>query len=147
MNQQDYNATITVNAPVQEAFKSVESVSKWWTENLEGSTKHFDDVFTVRFGETFVTFKTIELVPDKKIVWFVTDCNLHWLTNKKEWNGTRLSFELSTGNNLTTVRFTHIGLAPQIECYNDCRKGWDQYIKGSLSKLITEGRGLPERKK
>jgi hypothetical protein len=37
----------------------------------------------------------------------------------------------------------HIGLVPEIECYTSCVKGWDQYVKGSLFKLLTEGKGLP----
>jgi hypothetical protein len=49
--------------------------------------------------------------------------------------------------NATEVSFTHVGLVPEIECYNDCRKGWDFYIKESLRKLITEGKGVPETPK
>ena len=109
--------------------------------------KSTNDIFTTHFGETFVTFKVVEVVPQKKIVWLVTDCYLHWLKDKTEWTNTKLSFEISTENDETKILFTHIGLAPEVECYNDCRKGWDQYIKDSLLKLITEGKGLPERKK
>jgi len=35
-------------------------------------------------GEGFVTFKVIEIVADKKLVWHVSDCNLPWLIDKKE---------------------------------------------------------------
>ncbi len=147
MKNQDYNAVITVNKSLKDVFKNISNVSKWWTENLEGSSEKLNDIFTVHFGETFVNFKIIEVIPDKKIVWHVTDCDLLWLKDKKEWNDTKMSFELSTENNSTKMSFTHIGLVPKIECYNDCVKGWDQFIKGSLFKLITEGKGLPERKK
>jgi len=41
---------------------------------------------------------------------------------------------------------THIGLVPGIECYNDCEKGWDHYIRDCLFKLITTHKGIPERK-
>ena len=58
-----------------------------------------------------------------------------------------MSFEISTKDDSTEICFTNIGLQPQIECYNDCVKGWDQYIKGSLFKLITEGKGEPLKKK
>ena len=147
MKKQDYQATIVAKTSPEKAFKDITRVSRWWTENLEGNTEKPDDVFTVHFGETFVTFKTVEVVPAKKIVWLVTDCNLHWLKDKKEWNNTKLSFEISTENDATKISFTHIGLVSEVECYNDCVKGWDQYIKESLFKLVTEGKGLPERKK
>ena len=145
MKKQDYNTIITTDKTAKQAFKSISNVSKWWTENLEGQSQKLDDIFTVRFGETFVAHKIVEVVPDKKVVWQVTDCYLHWLKDKKEWKGTRMSFEVSTKNNSTQINFTHIGLVPEIECYDGCAKGWNQYVKESLFKLITEGKGLPDK--
>jgi len=112
MKKQDYNATITTNESAKEVFKNISDISKWWTENIEGNSQNLNGVFTVRFGETFVTFKTIEVVPDKKIVWLVTDCNLHWLKDKKDWNNTKLNLELTTDNDVRQINFTHIGLVP-----------------------------------
>jgi len=54
---------------------------------------------------------------------------------------------MSNKDSLTEISFRHIGLLPEVECYNDCVKGWDQYVKGSLFKLITEGKGEPQKKK
>ena len=47
----------------------------------------------------------------------------------------------------TQISFTHVGLVPEVECYDMCVKGWDQYVKGSLFKLITEGTGQPQKKR
>ncbi len=58
-----------------------------------------------------------------------------------------MSFEITTKGNSTQIDFTHIGLVPEVECYNDCVKGWNQYVKDSLLKLITEGKGQPAKKK
>ncbi len=147
MENQDYHATFSVSKPANEAFKSINSVSKWWTENLEGSSKNLNDVFTVRFGgDAFVTHKVVDVVPDEKVVWLVTDCYLPWLNHKTEWTNTKMSFEIRPENSATTIRFTHLGLVPDAECYDSCVKGWDQYVKGSLLNLITEGEGQPQRK-
>lgn len=147
MNKKDYNATITANIPVREAFKYINRVSAWWSENLKGRSENLNDIFTVHFefGDTF-TIKIIEVVIDKKIVWLVTDCNLTWVKDSKEWKGTKMIFEISTENNSANISFTHVGLVPQIECYDGCVNGWDQYIKGSLFKLLTEGKGQPDKK-
>ena len=147
MKKQDYTTTILVRATVNNAFKSINNVAAWWTENIKGSSEKLNDVFTVHFGETFVAMKIVESVPDKKVVWHVTDCYLHWLADKKEWKDTRIVFEISTEGDSARIQFTHVGLTPQAECYESCVKGWDQYIKDSLAKLIIEGKGLPERKK
>lgn len=34
-------------------------------------------------------------------------------------------------------------LIPEMECYDDCKPGWDFYLNESLAKLLNEGRGLP----
>ena len=48
MNKQDYTASITVNATPQEAFEKINSVTKWWTGDLKGSSQKLNDEFTVR---------------------------------------------------------------------------------------------------
>lgn len=146
MKQQNYQCSITANVSAQQAFDCITHVDEWWTENFEGSTKKLGDVWTVRFGETFVTSKVVAMIAGKKITWQVIDCYLHWLNDKKEWNDTNMDWEISVHNDLVKIDFTHIGLVPEAECYGSCIKGWDQYIKGSLLKLINEGKGLPEKK-
>jgi hypothetical protein len=146
MKKQDYTATMVANASKKTAMNAITAVEKWWTANIDGKTESLNDVFTVHFGETFVTFKVVESIKGEKLVWLVTDCYLHWLKDKREWKGTKLNFDLATEKGLTQITFTHVGLHPEIECYNDCRKGWDQYIKDSLLKLIIEGHGSPEKK-
>ncbi len=143
MNNQDYTVRIAANVSARDAFNSINRVSDWWAMHFEGHSEKLNDVFTVRFGETFVTFKIIDMVPDKKVVWQVLDCNLHRFRDKKEWKDTKVSFEITQQGDTTQVQFTHIGLVPTVECYEVCQKGWDQYAKQSLLKLITEGKGYP----
>ena len=147
MNQQNYHCSIATNGDVNEAWKNIAHVSEWWTGNIEGSTARVNDKFTVHFGNTFVDFLVIESVPGERLVWKVTNCCLHWLSDKEEWKNTTLEWEVLRKKNATEISFTHVGLVPQIPCYNDCRKGWDFYIKESLRKLIAEGKGMPETPK
>jgi hypothetical protein len=147
MKQQDYTAGILVKSTANTAFQSINQVAAWWTENIEGSSEILSDVFTLHFGgESFVTIKITESVPDKKVIWTVTDCYLHWLSDKKEWKDTQMVFDISAEGDSTRIQFTHVGLEPQVECYDMCVKGWDQYIKGSLARLLNEGKGLPQKK-
>ena len=39
---------------------------------------------------------------------------------------------------------THIDLIPEIECYENCGKGWNFYTGESLTKLINEEAGMPD---
>ena len=144
MEKNDYTISITVNNTPRQVFDSINSVAKWWTDDLEGSTQKLNDEFTVHFGDVHVsTQKIVELVPAKKITWLVTNSKLNFIKDQQEWNNTSISFDISTGDNKTQINFTHFGLVPAIECYKDCSKGWDYYFKGSLFKLLTEGKGTP----
>ena len=94
MSNKDFTTTILVDQTAKEAFNAINSVSGWWTENVEGEANKLNGVFTTHFGETFITMKVVELVPGKKVVWLVTDCYKDWVKgNKKEWNGTEIVFE------------------------------------------------------
>lgn len=148
MENKHYNASIVVAKSAAEAFKSINNVTKWWSESLEGDTHNLNGVFTIDWGKgNYVTFKLVELVPEKRVVWLVTDCNLNWLKNTTEWTDTKIVFDISNAGNQTKIDFAHLGLVPEVECYDMCVKGWDQYFKGSLHQLITEGKGQPQIKK
>lgn len=144
MENKNFHRTITVNASAEEAMKKISQVNRWWAKKLKGTTEKLNDKFTVDFGETYVDFQISELVLDKKVVWKVTDCNLHWINNKKEWNGTEVVFELSEKKSVTQIDFTHIGLVPGVECYESCEVGWTEHVTDSLVKFINEGKGNPQ---
>ena len=146
MKKQDYTASIKVSATPQEAFDAINNVAGWWSADLEGLTEKLNDNFTVRFGEVFITSTVIESIPEKKITWLVTDCHKPWLKNTKEWVDTEMSWEIIPGKDATEIKFTHIGLVPGIECYDGCENAWNEYIKGSLFKLLSQGKGVPEMK-
>jgi hypothetical protein len=134
--------------PANEVFNAINDVTKWWTEELEGRSQKLNDEFTVRFFDDVhvTTQKLVEVIPDKKVVWLVTDSRLNFVNNKGEWTDTQISFEISSHDNKTQLDFTHFGLGPQLECYDSCKGGWERYINGSLVKLLTEGKGRPELK-
>lgn len=147
MKKKNYHLSIKVDATAQEAFKCINSVTKWWTENLEGSSEKLNDEFTVRFGDIhYSKQKLVEVIPDKKVVWLVTDSKLNFLKDKHEWTNTEIVFEVLTQNNETHIHFTHVGLFPEIECFDACSDAWSQYIQQSLLSLITVGKGQPEPK-
>ena len=89
----NYQCTITTPVDASDAFHGINDVSAWWAKHLEGYTESLHDVFTVRFGTTWVTFEVTEMTPYSRIAWRVTDCFLPFLEkNKTEWTGTRIVF-------------------------------------------------------
>ena len=147
MANKDYSVALVVDASAKEVFRDINNVTKWWTEEFYGNSNKLNAEFTVHFGDVHVsTQKLIEFVPEKKLVWLVTKSRLNFIRDMQEWNNTKISFELSEEGEQTYVKFTHHGLVSEVECYKDCSKGWDYYIKGSLFKLLTTGKGTPEKK-
>jgi hypothetical protein len=147
MKEQDYHTSIPVDATAHDAFNCINRVTKWWTENLEGSSQKLNDEFTVRFGDVhYSKQKLVEVVPDKKVVWLVTDSKLNFIKDKQEWTNTKISFEISSHDNKTKINFTHLGLVPEIECFDACSNAWGQYIQVSLLNLINTGKGQPTTK-
>lgn len=143
MENKNYHRTITVNASATEAMKKISEVNCWWKKDFSGSAEKLNDIFTVPFGEpSFVDFVVSEIIPGKKAVWKVTDCYLPWFNDKKEWNNTEVVFELSEADGKTQIDFTHVGLVPEVECYNVCEKGWDGHVTESLVKFINEGKTI-----
>lgn len=143
MENQDYTCSVEVAVPPVEAFNRINNVQAWWAENFEGGSTRQGDTFTVRFGETYGTFRISEMLPGQKVVWFTEDSYLYFLKNKLEWVGTSIVWEISPCGDGSIVKMTHKGLIPGMECFNDCQKGWNFYIKESLYDLLTKDDGKP----
>lgn len=90
-------------------------------------------------------FEIAEVIPGKKIVWQVKNSNLHFVKDKKEWNNTKVVWEILSENGATKVNMTHVGLVPAVECYDNCKGGWNFYVGESLRKLLTDNRGRPDK--
>ncbi len=146
MKDQNYTATFTVDQTPEEAFAAINNVRGWWSGEIEGSTDKLGDEFTYHYEDVhFSKQKVTELIPGKKVVWLVLDSYLNFVKDKTEWNGTKIIFEISKKGNGTELRFTHLGLVPQYECYDACSDAWGFYVKGSLRSLITKSKGQPNQ--
>ena len=146
MINKNFTTTLIVDQTPEEVFNVVRNVRGWWSgyysEEFEGNTEKLNDEFSFRAGggAHYSRQKLIVVIPNKKIVWLVTDSELDFLEKKDEWTGTKVSFDISTKGNKTELAFTHEGLTPEIECYNSCAPAWSQYLQNKLLPLITKGK-------
>lgn len=142
--QTDFSTVLLLNSSPEEVFKAITNVKGWWSENLNGSTDSLHAEFVYKYQDMHhCTIRIVEFEPFKKIVWHVIDNYFDFTTDAKEWTDSKICFELSPIKDQTHLRFTHIGLTPENECYEACYAGWSNYINGSLFNLITKGRGAP----
>ena len=147
MNNQDFNTTILVEQSPDEAFNAINNVRRWWSEEIEGGTNKLNDEFTYHYKDVHsCRMKLIEVIPGKKVVWLVMDNYFNFIKDKNEWKGTKIIFEISEHDNKTQIRFTHLGLVPEYECFDICSNAWSKYVQHSLFSLITTGKGEPNKK-
>ena len=144
MNNQDFTTTIAVEQTAEEAFNTILNVRAWWSglfdESFEGSSEKVGDEFSFLAGGGvhYTKQKLVELLPDKKVVWLVTDANLSFVDKTDEWKGPKISFEIFEENNKTRIVFTHIGLVPEFECYDSCAPAWTQYVQQRLTHALNK---------
>jgi activator of Hsp90 ATPase-like protein len=140
----DYTTTFTVDQTPEEAFAAITNVRGWWSGEIEGRTDKLGEEFTYRYEDVHYSRQRItELVPGRSVVWLVLDGYLNFVEDKTEWTGTTVTFEISRVGDKTAIRFTHVGLVPEYECFDNCSSAWSFYINGSLRSFITTGAGQP----
>lgn len=142
MKDQNYTTSYLVDQSPEQVFAAIVNVRQWWTGNpgvVEGSTDKLGDEFTYRYDPHHVIKqKVVELVPGKKVTWRVLDATINFVKDKTEWNGTTIQFDISKKGRQTEVRFTHVGLSPKIECFDNCSDAWRGYVNERLRSLIAK---------
>jgi hypothetical protein len=142
MENQNFSTRILVEQPPTEVFKAVNNPRAWWSEEIEGNTDKINDEWTYHFKDNHRTkMKTIELIPDKKVVWLVEENYFSFTKDPDEWVGNKITFEITNQGDKTQLVFTQIGLVPAYECYKVCHDAWTGFIQKSLQSLITTGKG------
>lgn len=89
-----------------------------------------------------------KLIPEKKVIWLCTDQllimppGLPELSNKREWVGNNIKWNLEEAGAQTKLTLLHEGLNPDAACWHVCEQGWDQSLQ-SLKSLVETGKGKP----
>jgi hypothetical protein len=140
----NFTTAFVVDQSPEEVFAAVTNVRGWWSGNIEGSTDKLGDEFTYRYEDVhYSKHRITELVPGRKVTWRVLDAYLKFTEDPREWTGTEVTFEVTREGNQTQLRFAHLGLVPEVECFEACSSAWSFYVNGSLKRLITTGKGEP----
>jgi hypothetical protein len=142
----DLTMTITLDCTPEQAFSAVNDVRGWWSGVIDGPTDHLGAEFTYTYQHLHRSTQRItEFVPNSRVAWHVTDGYLDFVTDKTEWTDTHITFDIAPAADGTRITFTHVGLAPEVECYEQCSPAWQYYITTSLHDLIVHGVGRPNK--
>ena len=127
----NYTYSFETQKSSEEIFELLLEIDKWWSgihnETITGQSQKLTDEFSFSAGGGmhFTKQKMIELKTNKRIVWLVTESNLSFLDDPKEWEQTKLAFDIVEKEGKTHIQFTHLGLEPQIECFSECSNRLD----------------------
>jgi len=136
-----FTTSFIVDQSPEAVVSAICSPKDWWSGEHEGEPKAVGDIFVYRYQDLHhSTQKVSELVPGERVVWTVLDCQLNYLDDVKDWAGTSIAFDVRRKGSKTEVTFTHVGLAPEVECYHTCSTSWTRLIQGSLKEFIETGR-------
>src|SRR4030095_6652413 len=130
-----YTVAIEVTAFSNRVFDHViNHVSKFWPEEFEGKSTKLNDEFIFRSGDGhYSKNKVIELVPNKKLVWLVTERIRK--TDNFDWTGTKMIFDLIEKGDSTLLEFTYDGFVLEDE-YDRLVQICDMVIKERLYNVL-----------
>lgn len=138
MINKKYTVAIEVSKPPGEVFSHLIQLSKWWPEEYVGDQVKLNSEFIFKIGtEHFSKNKVIELIPNKKVVWLVTESLRK--TDNFEWTGTKMIFQLTSAENNTLLEFTYDGVILENE-YDRLVQVCDMVIKEKLYNFITDNK-------
>lgn len=144
MSSGNFTLNLEVDPSPEAAYAAINNVRGWWSEDILGVTDRQGATFDYRYRDIHrCTMKVEELVPGKRVAWFVVSNHFNFTKDETEWTGTRVVFDISRHGDKTVIRFTHVGLTAADECYDACSQGWGMYIGQSLRGLISHGKGSP----
>jgi len=113
MTNKNYTASFTVDQSPAEMFAAINNVRGWWSGEIDGRTDKLGAEFTYRYQDLHRgTQKITELVPDKKVVWRVSDAKINFVKDKAQWNGTDIVFEIARKGDKTEFAFYPRRLGP-----------------------------------
>lgn len=135
---QDYESQLTLTASpdaVFDALTTTDGLAAWWTPVTGGGLTGGELTFDFGAGQAVMRVDAAER--GVGVRWTNVACHV------EDWVGTTLHFDIEAlPNGGTELRFRHAGLTPRLECFSDCKSGWDHFIP-SLGAYVETGVGNP----
>lgn len=124
---------------VFDAITTLEGLGGWWTPIVRGQTTVGDELrFSFEGLNEYIAMRVDKINRPSSVHW---TCIIH--TSLPEWAGTQPKFDLVAETpHSCELHFRHVGLTPKLECFHDCKLGWDHFL-ASLVEYVERGKGMP----
>lgn len=142
MNNANFSTSILVDATPAGVYNAINKPQCWWSDSISGSPEILHSEWRYHFGDNHITrLKTIELVPNERVVWQVLENYFKNAKDQTEWVGNEIIFRIDNIGGQTKLVFTQTGLVPSNDCYKNCAWAWTGFVQKSLKSLIDTGVG------
>lgn len=144
MTEKSYDQELFISATPESVYLALtKSVNLWWTDSVKDASL-VNSKITLAFGETYKTLEIKDLQPERRVLWECVDAHMavESISDKREWVGTSIEWEINSTENGSRVNFLHRGLVPTFECYDMCAGGWEFFL-GSFKDYLESGTGQP----
>ena len=124
---------------VFDALTTLDGLVGWWASTAKGAAASAGETFELGFagvGEK-IDMRVDAAIWPTSVVW---TCLSH--SGLPEWEDTKIVFKLKDDDDATSVAFRHVGLVPDLECYEHCHAGWEHFL-ASLRSYSERGEGSP----
>ena len=136
------NFQIGVKATPDDIYKTLtepKRLAQWWTSDTRGSGTKVGDTLEFWFGEFCQKFIVKALKPGEHVAWKSPKGQ-----GADEWEETEVTFDISTDDKQTYIRFRHSGWRENSDLYAHCSMKWATFML-SLKDLLEKGKGQPRR--
>lgn len=136
----DYQKTIRVQARPDKLFDALTTLSglaAWWTDVTGSGDTGGELRFSFDPPEPCV-MRVDQATRPFSVRWTVVSCDF-----LPDWVDTHPTFTITpVGGDASELRFRHQGLTRELECIDQCTRGWDHFLE-SLRRYAEVGRGMP----
>jgi uncharacterized protein YndB with AHSA1/START domain len=135
----DYQQTLRIQATPDQLFDAIttaDGLTAWWTKASGSGTTGGELAFEFNHPEPAV-MHVDEATRPSTVRWTVTACGV-----EPDWVGTHPTFSITpAGNGASELHFRHHGLTSELDCIEQCTRGWNHYLE-SLRRYVEVGRGM-----
>ncbi|MGX7677549.1 SRPBCC family protein [Jatrophihabitans sp. DSM 45814] len=136
----DYQRTVLVKAlpgALFDALTTTAGLTAWWTQATGAGEAGGELKFFFEPPEPLVV-NVDKATRPTSVQWTVKQCDF-----LSDWVGTRPSFTITAvGGGAAELQFRHYGLTSELDCIQDCSRGWDHFLE-SLREYVEVGHGMP----
>ena len=138
MNDKELSIAFTVDEDPDQVFAVINDVRSWWSGDIDGITDEIGSQFTYSYEDMHQSTQQItDLVPGELVIWRVVEGRLRFVKDETEWTNTVIRFDITPRGPKTELRFTHVGLVPDSQCFESCLTAWHHYVGTSLRNRVT----------